>query len=274
MDCIIKDIPLFFEISGPNDGHSIVVLHGTPLDHKAMQACLEPIFEMRRDKWKRFYLDLPGHGKSPAANWIVDNDQMVDIIVGFIESVIPEGNFSIVGESYGGYLARGVLNRLFDRIDGLFLWTPAKYPRLERKKRPPRLVRVKDDNVAKSLETSEEKNAFGLLVVQSKEAMEFMRKNVLPGWRIADGNFINEKVSDTKFSFEAESRHFEKPTLILCGRQDFVVGYEDAFELLDKYPMATFAILDEAGHTLGFTEQTQLFKNLVDEWLERVQKGM
>jgi pimeloyl-ACP methyl ester carboxylesterase len=55
------------------------------------------------------------------------------------------------------------------------------------------------------------------------------------------------------------------------GRQDHVCGYREAYQLLDNYPRASFAILDGAGHVLPF-EQKTLFRALVSEWLDRVEE--
>jgi pimeloyl-ACP methyl ester carboxylesterase len=61
------------------------------------------------------------------------------------------------------------------------------------------------------------------------------------------------------------------PTLLVTGRQDSAVGYARAWEMLEHYPRATFAVLDRAGHALPH-EQPGLIRALVTEWLERVQE--
>ena len=73
------------------------------------------------------------------------------------------------------------------------------------------------------------------------------------------------------FDLEALTNPFEKPTLILTGRQDTHVGYRDAWNILEKYPRATFVVLDCAGHALG-VEQEGLFRALIHEWLDRVEE--
>lgn len=55
---------------------------------------------------------------------------------------------------------------------------------------------------------------------------------------------------------------------MLLGRQDSVVGYKDAWDILDNYPRVTFAVMDRAGHNLQL-EQEELFFSLVKEWLIR-----
>jgi pimeloyl-ACP methyl ester carboxylesterase len=59
--------------------------------------------------------------------------------------------------------------------------------------------------------------------------------------------------------------------LFLTGRFDHWCGYRDAYQILDNYPRATFAVLDRAGHGLTI-EQNILFRALVSEWLDRVEE--
>lgn len=61
---------------------------------------------------------------------------------------------------------------------------------------------------------------------------------------------------------------YEKPVLLLAGRQDISVGYQDIIEIIDDYPRATLAVLDMAGHNLQI-EQPELFESLVGEWIKR-----
>lgn len=41
---------------------------------------------------------------------------------------------------------------------------------------------------------------------------------------------------------------YESLTLIITGRQDRVTGYQDAWDLIENIPRATFAVLDRASH--------------------------
>ena len=57
----------------------------------------------------RIYFDLPGMGKTPGASWIKNSDNMAQHISIFVDAILPETSFAIVGYSYGGYL--GAVNR-------------------------------------------------------------------------------------------------------------------------------------------------------------------
>ena len=75
------------------------------------------------------------------------------------------------------------------------------------------------------------------------------------------------------FSFDPmSSQPFDKPVLILNGRQDAIAGYAEMIDALDHYPHATFAVLDRAGHSLSW-EQPEVFAALTLEWLRRIAVG-
>jgi len=50
---------------------------------------------------------------------------------------------------------------------------------------------------------------------------------------------------------------FESPTLIITGRQDRVIGYQAAWDLIENNPRATFAVLDRASHFLSCNRALQ-----------------
>jgi hypothetical protein len=50
-----------------------------------------------------------------------------------------------------------------------------------------------------------------------------------------------------------------------------VVGYRDAWGILEHYPRATFAVLDRTGHLLA-VEHEALFRALAGDWLDRVEE--
>jgi pimeloyl-ACP methyl ester carboxylesterase len=64
---------------------------------------------------------------------------------------------------------------------------------------------------------------------------------------------------------------FDAPTLIIAGRQDTRVGYDQTWNLVQHYSRATFALLDRAGHELPVANQ-ELFAALVNDWLDRVEE--
>lgn len=249
-------------------GQPLVVLHGLPLDHNATELTFEPVFESRPG-WRRIYLDLPGHGDSSAPETIQSNDDLAQVVGDYIESILPIERFALAGQSYGAYISRALAARFSGRMLGVMLWVPARYPR-EQRRPTPRTVLAEDAKIMSELKTDEGKSFGRLLVVQDRHGLDVIERLILPAARKSNDPFLS-RVSGTKFSIEPEVAPFPHPALLLCGRQDMLVGYLDQLELLDHYPRATVAILDRAGHFLGLSEETELFRSLVSDWLDRME---
>jgi len=58
----------------------------------------------------------------------------------------------------------------------------------------------------------------------------------------------------------------------VTGRRDSVVGYADATRLVERYPHATLAVIDDTGHAL-IHEQPELLSALVGDWLAKIRDG-
>ena len=62
------------------------------------------------------------------------------------------------------------------------------------------------------------------------------------------------------------------PALVVAGRLDSTVGYAAAVDLADRYPHATLAVVDDAGHALPH-ERPEVLRALLAEWLARVERA-
>jgi len=269
MEVMVKSIPLYYEEFGT--GNPIVMLHGWPSDHRHMVADMEPLFEHRQG-WRRIYPDLPGMGKTPGADWITHQDDMLEMLVAFLQQVAPDQRYVVAGSSYGGYMARGLVYRLGEKIDGVSLMVPVIETEESKQHIPPPQVLVEDPQFQAAL-TPGDAVVSRMVVVQSPGRLEFFRKYIQPAIAIADHAFLGRVAKNYAFSFPVDqlTKPFPGPALILTGRQDSSCGYRDALNLLDNYPRGTFAVLDRAGHGLG-VEQKGLFRALAQEWLDRVEE--
>jgi len=272
MECQLENIAVHYRAFG--EGRPIVFLHGGAVDHRFEMNDYEAIFE-RRAGWRRIYPDLPGCGRTPGADWITDQDGVLQAVLDFIDAVIPGQRFAVAGSSLGGLLARGVVYHRAAWLDGLLLRVPLIEADDARRSVPPRVVLVEDSALAAEV-TPEEASGFALAVVQSRAFLDKIRTDSVPARRLADFAFldrISRGPNGVGFSFDVDAlpEPFAAPTLIVTGRQDALVGYRDAWAILENYPRATFAVLDRAGHILP-VEQAELFSALVNDWLDRVEE--
>lgn len=220
--------------------------------------------------WKRIYPDLPGHGLTTIAESIENHDQVLDVLLEFMDSIYPNETYAVAGESRGGFLARGLAAKDPKKIDGLLLIVPGRYAVAEPKNLPPQVTLESADELLPELAESEI-GRFKKRVVQNREILEKIRKYKLPAIPIADVECQTRLDKNYQFSFilDATENNFLKPTLVLLGRFDTEVGYRDALKVMENYPRATYAILDKAGHSLSW-EQPELLVTLVKDWLKRV----
>lgn len=270
MECEVRGIPVYYEEVGA--GRPLLLLHGWPSDHRLMSYAMEPILA-QRPGWRRLYLDLPGMGNTPGADWITTQDDMLAVVLGFLDAVAPGERVVVVGSSYGGFLARGVLHERMAQMDGLMLWAPSVASADGEHHLPPPQTLARDADALATLEPDEALWTRAA-VVQTAETLAAFRASVKPGLQAADVAFLQRLESaDFVFSFAVDAlpAPFPAPALILTGRQDSMVGYRGAWDLLERYPRATFVTLDRAGHALA-EEQQALFRALVGEWLDRVEE--
>lgn len=275
MKCETGTATIDYEEHG--EGRPILFLHGWTMNRRLEIADYEPIFA-ERSGWRRIYPDLPGMGLS-VAHEISCQDDMLAALLTFIDKVLPGERFVLAGTSLGGYLARGIAVRLRERVDGLLLRVPCIVPDTGKRHLPPAEPLVRNEALLAPLDPAE-RTALGEVLVQAPDYLSAMRAKVRDFVAPAIAScapFVPEMRLDPRryaFSFDlaAAEKSFGKPVLLVAGRQDTTVGYRDAWEILESYPRATFAVLDRADHVWP-VELPALLAALVDDWLERITKA-
>ncbi|WP_156830172.1 alpha/beta fold hydrolase [Paenibacillus sp. HW567] len=258
-----------YEVAG--EGRPILIIHGNGPDHRMMRGCMEPLF-LPQDRYRRIYVDLPGMGKSPAPDWITSSDDMLRAVEMMIEALIPGERFILIGQSYGGYLVRGLMRNYAGLIDGVFLLCPCVIAEPSQRELPPHQVMECDAELLKELSAADREEFTSIAVVQNRRIWERYSREIIRGLQLADEDFMQRVRADGgyAFSFAVDALPpFDKPSLILTGRQDSMTGFKDAWKLLDTYTHATFAVLDRAGHNLHLEQEGHLGV-MAREWLDRV----
>ena len=147
---------------------------------------------------------------------------------------------------------------------------PAVNVERSKRKSPEEAILVKKAEFVAGLQ-EDEMWITDIITVQDPSFLERLRQEIFSVARENEKNGTNQEVRAQQFSYEAKRIFLDKPTLILTGRQDSSVGYQDAWDLIENFPRATFAVLDRASHFLSI-EQNALMKALIDEWLDRVEE--
>lgn len=253
------DVPMHYVEQG--DGSPVLVLHGAGVDHREVMGCLDPVFDASTG-FRRIYPDLPGMGRTPAPASLRAADDVLEVLLGFIDGVIGDHPLVVAGHSAGAYYAHAIAGRRPGQVAGLALLCPLVPGSHDV---PEHQVLVGSDSIG----TADFRDYF---TVQTAETLDRYERYVEPAVRLADQTAlarIGERWELT--TSPGDKDPYLCPTLLVTGRQDSTVGYARAWEMLDHLPRATFAVLDRAGHALPH-EQPGLLRAMVAEWLDRVRE--
>jgi pimeloyl-ACP methyl ester carboxylesterase len=253
----INEVLVHYEEHGC--GVPLVALHGAGVDHREIESAIEAMIASAG--YRRIYPDLPGMGSS-TSDGLTCNDDVVALLADFIDD-LGEGPVLLLGHSYGAYLARGVAARRPDMVLGLALLCPLA----ERSGSvPDHDVARQDADAYNELEPGQRAGFDEYFVVRTRATARRYRDHVAPGTTLVDKAALERIFAG--WTVDAGSGTFSAPTLIAAGRRDSVVGYTDAAELLDRYPHATLAVIEHAGHAL-MHERPELLAALIGDWLDR-----
>ena len=270
MEFISHGMNIYYESIG--SGLPIIMIHGWGPDHRMLKGCMEQLLTGYDGIFRRIYFDLPGMGKTKGNEWISGTDRMLELVIDFIEGVIPNQPFLLVGKSYGGYLARGIVKRKQHLVKGLLLICPLAKHETQYKNAPVFCVLEKDDSLRENMSDEERSYFESITVIQIKKVWMRFKEEILPGLRIADNTFLDNNLGkQVPYTFDVDhlEHPLDKPVLVIMGKQDSCTGYSDSWDFLKNYPRASFVVLDNAGHNMEI-EQPELFNCLTKEWLERV----
>ena len=263
MECRLDRLTVHYETFG--EGRPILMLHGMPLDHHEMVYEMERHFA-KRVGWRRIYLDMPGHGETPGADWITSTNEVLDAVEDFVDHTIPNGRFVVAGTSYGAYIARGLVYRRGAEMDGLLLNVPLM--RYTKPTLPNRNVLLRDAGMMDTAKREGMGWIEEVTVSQTQDVLDYARALKASA---ADQRFLRKLRVGFSFEVDKPPEPFPAPSLFIMGRQDHWCGYRDAWDIIENYPRATFAVLDHAGHLVA-GEQQQLCSALIQEWLDRVEE--
>ncbi len=257
------------------EGPTAVFVHGLTVDRRVMIDCFDELFADAGVR--RLYVDLPGHGASKADAASVSADTIVD-------ELAPRGRATlapapgrageleaplIVGYSYGGYLAQGLLREL-GGARGLLLVCPIVEPDFARRTQPPRRVAAHDPELRYS-DDPREREAFGEVAVQmTARVLDRFQRVVHPANIAADAAVVTAVRARYALSrpFGDALSRLDAPSTIVCGRDDHWAGWQDAVPLVARLKRPHFVVLPDCGHLLPF-EQPLAFAQSVRDFLAR-----
>ena len=241
-------------------GRPVLVLHGAGVDHREAEACFEPLFDGVTGL-RRIYPDLPGMGRTLAPETLRSADDVLDVLLHFADEVIGGAAHLLVGHSAGAYYGQAIAARRPAQIAGLALVCPLL----------PELRDVPAHRVVAGSGEIGDDVFRSYFVIQTPEMLERYERYVAPAAAFVDQAAL-ERIGKRWALTPAHAPAYAGPTVVVAGRLDSTVGYAAATDLVDHYPHASLAVVDDAGHALPH-EQPELLRALLADWLTRVERS-
>lgn len=250
-------------------GTPVVMIHGFGVDHRIMLP-LDPVLA-GHGAWRRLYVSLPWTARTPLGG-VRSSEDVAAALRDAVRERLGGEPFAVVGSSYGGMMARRLAHDLRDQVLGLATVAGLWAGEVDARVLPPRAVLRQDPAVLAGVDPAVADGYRAMAVVESAAGVDAYRRFVRPGEDDSDQDALD--VLRARYPFDAEPEDaspepFTAPTLVLCGRQDHVVGYADAWRRLDHYPRASFVVLDAAGHNVHL-DQPRATAAALAAWLDEV----
>ncbi len=241
-------------------GRPVLLLHGAGVDHREPEACFEPVFSDRAG-YRRIYPDLPGMGRTAATAGMESADDVLDALVDFAAVITGGAPHLVVGHSAGAYYAQAMAARAPTQVAGLALVCPLL----------PDVRDVPQHRLVEGQGDIGDEEFRSYFVIQTEEMLERYERHVAPAAALVDETAL-ERIGERWELTPGDGPPYAGPTLVVAGRLDSTVGYAAAAGLVDHYPHASVAVVDDAGHALPH-EQPEVLRALVGEWLARVERS-
>lgn len=256
------------ELHGPDDGPTVLLLHGGGQTRHAWGATAH---RLGAAGWRAVALDMPGHGDS---DWLDDGDYSPPAMAEAVAGVVRElgGPIAVVGASLGGMSAMGAIG-LPDAppIDVLVLVDVA--PRIEHEgvQRIVSFMTAHPDGFATLEEAARHISEYKGRPVEAREdgLRKNLRLNAAGRWVWHwDPRLMHERSHAQRRDpslYEPAMRRWQRPTLLVRGGRSDVVSPEGARALLELVPHARYVDLSDAGHMVAgdanddFTETVVAF---------------
>ncbi len=233
-------IQIYCKIIG--EGFPVLIIHGFYADHRSLFNSMENI--LSELPYKRFYIDLPGMGKSEAEKNINSMDDLLNYLLDFIEQNI-NGKFIIAAHSFGAYIAAGIAKFMPERISGLVMICPCIIP--DRKERD--LPKHEIEFGGFSSKTREFDLFRKDFVIHTETNFKRYLAEIYEAILITDNVFLKKiRLKGYGFSFEVYDDFYEFKTLFLLARNDSRVGYKDCLKIYENYKNASLHIFENCGH--------------------------
>jgi pimeloyl-ACP methyl ester carboxylesterase len=238
-------------------GKPVILIHGFCETHEIWNGFAERLAE----KFEIYAIDLPGFGQSTPLSSHFSLVDIAQTILNWMDRQKIRLPF-VVGHSLGGYVGLAMAKVAQQMVSGLCLFHSTPYPDTEEKKSNRNRVMefVNKNGVDPFVDTFVPGLFFNKkhlsIPIVDKIARGTSRETLLA---------YTEAMRDRPSSIEL-LKTFEKPMLVLAGKNDTIVPVESVLDFGHLARKSEIEILNDTGHMAMF-EQPEKARNIISDFL-------
>lgn len=257
---------LYYEVDGT--GPPMMVLHGgLGLDHHIYRRTLAPLAE----HFQLIFPDQRGNGRSTTNDLeSITMPQLADDALALADHLGLE-RFSVLGHSYGGFVAQELALRHGERLDTLVLvdTTPGQLGHSEGEsddrgpEPPPEVIAIlstvptTDDEMAASMERLfpayfHRPDRFDLPALA--EGTVFRAATMVRGFEVLGTWSSMDRLPE-----------LDVPALVIAGRHDVFTSFPQAYRIANRVPNSTVVVFEHSGH-FPWIEEAERFRATLLAW--------
>ena len=274
----INGVTLWFDAAGGEGegdagGSTILTMHGgLGYDHLYMQRSFERLAGPER---RVVFYDHRGNGRSGGAAESITMERLADDAAALLDHLEVE-RATILGHSYGGFIAQEFALRHPDKLDRLVLvdTTPGQLGTGETPDEHGQGPPMSDELIAlfATMPASDEEFATGVAEMLPHYFHQRDEVTMAAARAMEDGTV--HRVAAMVRGFEVlptwssvdRLSSITVPTLLLVGREDVFTAWPQSKRIAARVPNAELVIFDDAGH-FPWVEVTDEFFAALEGWL-------
>lgn len=262
MEIQAGDVELYAVVKGPEEGPTVVFIHGFPVDHRMWEHQLRAL----PDGYRAVAYDIRGLGRSPVGDGQYTMELFTDDLFAVLDAVASDPVVAC-GLSMGGY----VLGRALERNPGRFRAAVLADTRSTADDDETRLARaaaiagVKQDGPTAYAEEFVERVLAGATLSRRPEIVEAVKQMIASNdpRGIAGAQLAMMSRTDTTAALAG----LEIPVLVVVGEEDDLTPPKTAREMAAPIPDGRLAVVPDAGH-FSPLENPDAFNRILRDFLD------
>ena len=243
-------------------GRVVVLLHG----FLGSAAIWKDTIRNLSTSYRVIAIDLPGHGETASIGYAHSMELMAKSVKAVLDELRLK-RYVMVGHSMGGYVALAFADLFPDSLRGLCLFHSTALPDNEEKKRD----RERAIHLVKASKTVYTKNTIRNLFAQKN--LKYLKEEIAFATGIAKQTSRGGIIAALYGMKDRPSREIilamvEYPIMMVIGKHDQVLGYEQLLEQSEIIKYKTVLFLEHDGH-FGFLESPKVSQKALRSFLRK-----